>query len=136
MFPQSRHPDPERVRRGRARLPPYDLFRHVWRHIHQESKRHVRPVWSITAIRTRRGKSLRVSDNLMILGGTGVFGGATGFATATGSSVASSGNPDPAFSGTVATAGSGQITATSLNTVPEPGTIALLGIGKAWPELR
>jgi hypothetical protein len=71
------------------------------------------------------------SNTLTILGGTGIFSGGTGFATATGMSIASSGNPDPTFFGTVATSGSGQITAPGLNAVPEPGTIALLGIGMA-----
>src|SRR4051794_35890394 len=51
------------------------------------------------------------TNNLTILGGTGIFTGATGFATATGMGIASSDNPDPDFLGTVATSGSGQMTA-------------------------
>jgi hypothetical protein len=62
-----------------------------------------------------------------ILGGTGIFSGATGFATATGMQIPSSGNPDPTFAGTVATSGSGQITAPGLTPIPEPATSALLG---------
>jgi hypothetical protein len=67
------------------------------------------------------------TNNLTILGGTGIFSGATGLATATGMTIASSGNPAPTYLATVATSGSGQITATSLNAVPEPTTMALLG---------
>jgi hypothetical protein len=70
-----------------------------------------------------------ISNTLTILGGTGIFSGATGFATATSMMIASSGNPDPSFIGTFAASRSGQITAPGLNAVPEPGTIALLGIG-------
>jgi PEP-CTERM motif len=66
-----------------------------------------------------------------ILGGTGIFSGATGFATGTGMMIASSGNPDPTFTGTVATSGSGQITAPGLNAIPEPATMALLSTGLA-----
>jgi hypothetical protein len=71
------------------------------------------------------------TNNLTILGGTGIFSGATGFATATGMMIASSGNPAPTYLATVATSGSGQITAPGLNAVPEPGAVALLGIGMA-----
>jgi hypothetical protein len=71
------------------------------------------------------------TNNLTILGGTGIFAGATGLATATGMGIALSGNPDPDLIGTVATSGSGQITAPALNAVPEPSTVALLGIGMA-----
>lgn len=71
------------------------------------------------------------SNTLTIMGGTGIFSGATGFATATGMSIASSGNPAPNFLGTVATSGSGQITAPGLIAIPEPGTVALLGTGLA-----
>jgi hypothetical protein len=66
-------------------------------------------------------------QTLTILGGTGIFSGATGFATATGMQIASSGNPDPNFLGTVATSGSGQITAPGLTAIPEPATSTLLG---------
>jgi len=72
-----------------------------------------------------------ISNTLTILGGTGIFSGATGFATVASMMIAPSGNPDPTFIGTVAASGRGQITAPALNAVPEPGTIALLGIGKA-----
>jgi hypothetical protein len=65
-------------------------------------------------------------QTLTILGGTGIFSGATGFATATGMQIASSGNPAPDFLGTVATSGSGQITASALTAVPEPTTMTLL----------
>jgi hypothetical protein len=71
------------------------------------------------------------TNNLTILGGTGIFSGATGFATATGMGIASSGNPAPNFFGTVATSGSGQITAPGLNAVPEPATMALFSTGLA-----
>jgi len=79
------------------------------------------------------------SNTLTILGGTGIFSAATGFATATGMQIASSGNPAPNFVGTVATSGSsGQITAPSLNAVPEPATMALFFtamVGLAGPML-
>jgi hypothetical protein len=65
------------------------------------------------------------TNNLTILGGTGIFSAATGFATATGMMIASSGNPAPNYFATVATSGSGQITAPGLNAVPEPATMAL-----------
>lgn len=71
------------------------------------------------------------SNSLTILGGTGIFTGATGFATATGMGIESSGNPDPTFLGTVATSGSGMITAPGLAAVPEPATMALLSTGLA-----
>jgi hypothetical protein len=57
------------------------------------------------------------SSTLMILSGTGIFNGATGFASATGT-----GNPP-----SVTFSGNGQITASALNAVPEPGSIALVG---------
>src|SRR4051794_24654002 len=69
------------------------------------------------------------TNNLTILGGTGTFSGATGFATAIGMTIASSGNPAPGYFGTVATSGSGQITASGLTAVPEPTTYALFGLG-------
>jgi PEP-CTERM motif len=71
------------------------------------------------------------TNNLTILGGTGIFSGASGFATATGMMIASSGNPVPTYFATVATSGSGQITATGLNAVPEPTTMTLLGTAMA-----
>src|SRR4051794_53548 len=70
-----------------------------------------------------------VSDTWTILGGTGIFSGATGFATPNSTFIEPSGNPDPNFVGTVVNSGSGQITAPGLNAVPEPATMALLGIG-------
>jgi hypothetical protein len=57
------------------------------------------------------------SSTLTIQSGTGIFSGATGFATATGT-----GNPP-----SVTFSGNGQITASALNAVPEPGSIALVG---------
>jgi hypothetical protein len=72
-----------------------------------------------------------ISNTWTILGGTGIFSGATGFATVASMMIAPSDNPDPTFIGTVAASGSGQITAPALNAIPEPGTIALLGIGMA-----
>ena len=77
------------------------------------------------------GPTPTFSQTFTILGGTGIFSGATGFATATGMQIESSGNPDPTFAGTVATSGSGQITAPGLNAVPEPATMALFGTGMA-----
>ena len=74
-----------------------------------------------------------VSNTLTILGGTGIFSGATGFATATGMGIAPSGNPAPNFIATVATSGSGQITAPGLNAVPEPGTWRS-SVRRVWPE--
>jgi hypothetical protein len=71
------------------------------------------------------------TNNLTILGGTGIFNGATGFATGIGMMIESSGNPAPNFNATVATSGSGQITAPGLNAVPEPATMALLSTGLA-----
>ena len=71
------------------------------------------------------------TNNLTILGGTGTFSGATGFATAIGMTIASSGNPAPGYFGTVATSGSGQITASGLTAVPEPTTMTLLGAAMA-----
>src|SRR4051812_14044123 len=71
------------------------------------------------------------TNNWTILGGTGLFSGATGFATATGMPIASSGNPDPTYFGTVANSGSGQITASGLTAVPEPTTMTLLGAALA-----
>jgi hypothetical protein len=47
------------------------------------------------------------TNNLTILGGTGIFNGATGFATGIGMMIESSGNPAPNFNATVATSGSG-----------------------------
>jgi hypothetical protein len=72
-----------------------------------------------------------VSETMTILGGTGVFSGATGFATPTTVAIAPSGNPAPNFFATLATSGSGQITAPGLNAVPEPATMALLSTGLA-----
>jgi hypothetical protein len=72
-----------------------------------------------------------VSETMTILGGTGIFSGATGFATPTTMAIAPSGNPAPNFFATLATSGSGQITAPGLNAVPEPATMALLSTGLA-----
>ncbi len=72
-----------------------------------------------------------VSETMTILGGTGIVSGATGFATPTTMGIAPSGNPAPNFFGTLATSGSGQITAPGLNAVPEPATMALLSTGLA-----
>ena len=71
------------------------------------------------------------TNTFTITGGTGIFSGATGFATGTGMRIAPSGNPLPNYSATVATSGSGQITAPGLIAIPEPGTIPLLGTGLA-----
>jgi hypothetical protein len=68
-----------------------------------------------------------VSETMTILGGTGIFSGATGFATPTTMLIAPSGNPAPNFFATLATSGSGQITAPGLTPVPEPATSVLLG---------
>src|SRR3982751_2302406 len=68
------------------------------------------------------------TNNLTILGGTGTFSGAARFATAIGMTIASSGNPAPGYFGTVATSGSGPITASGLTAVPEPTTYALFGL--------
>jgi hypothetical protein len=70
-------------------------------------------------------------NTLTILGGTGIFSGASGMATANGRNIASSGNPDPNFFSTELVSGSGQITAPGLTAVPEPATMALLGMGLA-----
>ena len=72
-----------------------------------------------------------VSETMTILGGTGIFSGATGFAIPTTIALPPSGNPAPGFFATLATSGSGQITAAALSAVPEPATIALLGTGLA-----
>jgi hypothetical protein len=72
-----------------------------------------------------------VSETMTILGGTGIFSGATGFATPTTMAVAPSGNPAPNFFATLATSGSGQITAPGLNALPEPATMGLLSTGLA-----
>jgi hypothetical protein len=72
-----------------------------------------------------------VSETMTILGGTGMFSGATGFATPVTIVIAPSGNPAPNFFATLATSGSGQITAPGLNAVPEPATMALLSTGPA-----
>ncbi len=72
-----------------------------------------------------------VSETMTILGGTGIFSGATGFATPTTILLPPSGNPAPNFFATLATSGSGQITAPGLNAVPEPATMALLSTGLA-----
>jgi hypothetical protein len=72
-----------------------------------------------------------ISETMTILGGTGVFRGATGFAAPVTLEIAPSGNPAPGFFGTLATSGSGQITAPGLNGVPEPSTVALFSTGLA-----
>jgi hypothetical protein len=69
-----------------------------------------------------------LSVTLAITGGTGIFNGATGGATGTGLGLPP---PNPGDPQMVSFSGSGQITATGLNAIPEPGTIALLGIGVA-----
>jgi PEP-CTERM motif len=69
------------------------------------------------------------SSSLTILGGTGIFSGANGSATDTGLAIlplAAPGEPQ-----NVTFSGNGQITAPGLNAVPEPSTVALLGIGMA-----
>jgi hypothetical protein len=63
-----------------------------------------------------------------ILDGTGIFSGATGILNSTGVSVppANPGGPPRNH-----IEGTGEVTAPGLNAIPEPGTIALLGIGMA-----
>src|SRR3954453_857658 len=63
-----------------------------------------------------------------ILNGTGVFSGATGMLNSTGVSVPPAGPGQPPGNHIV---GKGQVTAPGLNAIPEPGTIALFGIGMA-----
>ena len=70
-----------------------------------------------------------VSETMMILGGTGIFSGATGFAIPTTVGLPPSGNTSPGYIGTLATSGSGQITAPGLNAVPEPATMGFLCTG-------
>lgn len=70
-----------------------------------------------------------VSETMTILGGTGIFSGATGFAIPTTVGLPPSGNTSPGYIGTLATSGSGQITAPGLNAVPEPATIGFLSTG-------
>jgi PEP-CTERM motif len=67
------------------------------------------------------------TSTITILGGTGIFEGASGFAAGNGTNSP----PPPGELSPVFFSGSGQITAPGLNAIPEPGTIALLGIGMA-----
>ena len=68
---------------------------------------------------------------MTILGGTGIFSGATGFAIPTTLGLPPSGNTSPGYIGSLATSGSGQITAPGLNAAPEPATMGFLGAGLA-----
>jgi hypothetical protein len=72
-----------------------------------------------------------VSETMTISGGTGIFSGATGFAMPTTVGLPPSGNTSPGYIGTLATSGSGQITAPGLNAVPEPATMGFLSTGLA-----
>jgi hypothetical protein len=67
------------------------------------------------------------SNTFTILSGTGIFNEASGFATAAGVASPPSGPPGPTQVTPLSFSGSGQITATGLNAVPEPATRALFG---------
>ncbi len=72
-----------------------------------------------------------VSETMTILSGTGIFSGATGFAIPTTLGLPPSGNTSPGYIGSLATSGSGQITAPGLTAAPEPATMGFLGAGLA-----
>lgn len=66
-----------------------------------------------------------------ILGGTGIFNGATGSASANGISYRNPGPTGGSPVTPVAALGSGQIITSNLTAVPEPGSIALMGLAAA-----
>jgi hypothetical protein len=69
------------------------------------------------------------TNTYSILGGTGIFNGATGFASANGISNRAPGAIGSSPVTPVTAIGSGQITTATLTAVPEPGSMALIGLG-------